>query len=258
MDFKIKGRKALVTGASRGIGRAIAQSLAEEGAEVVLVARNQEQLEDFRKEHGDQHISIAMDLTQDGEPAKLVEKLKKVGPIDIIVHNMGGNLDVTDPFCSVADWRKIYRFNLEVAVELNALLVPEMQKRKWGRVVHISSIAALENQGTVPYCAMKAALCSYTRSMGRYVSADGVAMSAVLPGAVFTEGGYWDYTSKNRPEHVEKYLNERMAIRRFGSLSEISSVVSFLCSEAASFVVGSSFLVDGGQGRSFMFGSEFE
>jgi 3-oxoacyl-[acyl-carrier protein] reductase len=98
---------------------------------------------------------------------------------------------------------------------------------------------------------VKAALNAYTRSFGRFVSADGINVSAVMPGAVFTEGGYWDTASRERPEHVEKYLSERMAIRRFGKPDEIGAIVAFLCSEHASFVVGSAVLVDGGQGRVF-------
>ena len=188
------------------------------------------------------------------QPAEMVEELKnKMGMPDIIIHNIGGNLNITDPLCDVKEWREIYRFNFEIAVELNQLLVPHLIDQKWGRIVHITSIAALENQGTVPYCSMKAALTAYTRSFGRYVSADGVAVSAVLPGAVYTEGGYWDITSKSRPEHVEKYLNERMAIKRFGEPNEIGNVVTFLCSQQASFITGSSFTVDGGQGRSFIY-----
>jgi 3-oxoacyl-[acyl-carrier protein] reductase len=170
---------------------------------------------------------------------------------DIVVHNLGGNLGITEPLCGIEDWRKIYRFNLEIAVELNHYFLPKMQERNWGRVVHISSIAALENQGTVPYCAFKAALTAYTRSIGRYVSPNGVNVTAVLPGAVFTEGGYWDTAVKERPEHVKKYLAERMAIKRFGEPDEIGNVVAFLCSDLASFVVGSAVLVDGGQGRVF-------
>ena len=88
-------------------------------------------------------------------------------------------------------------------------------------------------------------------SLGRYVSPDGINISSVLPGAVYTDGGYWDTTSKTRPEHVEKYLKERMAIQRFGEPEEIGRIVAFLCSEHASFIVGSAFTVDGGQGRCF-------
>ena len=87
--------------------------------------------------------------------------------------------------------------------------------------------------------------------MGRIYSKDGISMSSVLPGAIFTEGGYWDTTSQTNPEHVEKYLKERMAIQRFGTLDEISNIITFLCSEHAGFIVGSAFTVDGGQGRCF-------
>jgi 3-oxoacyl-[acyl-carrier protein] reductase len=252
MDLGIKNKKALVTGASRGLGRSIAECLAREGAAVALVARSSDQLDAFKKEFGNHHIGLTYDLMEKAAPGQMVGELSRAfGYPDIVVHNVGGTLDITEPFCSIEDWQKVYRFNLEIAVELNLLLLPHMQEQKWGRVVHISSVAALENQGTVPYCSMKAALCAYTRSMGRFVSKDGVNISAVLPGAVYTEGGYWDKTSKTRPEHVERYLSERMAIQRFGTPDEIGKVVAFLCSEYASFVVGSNLLVDGGQGKGF-------
>lgn len=257
MDLGIKDKIALVTGGGRGLGRSIASCLAQEGVKVAVVSRTAEDVDSFVKEHGPHHLGLTYDLLQDGQPSKMVEDLnKRLGHPDIIIHNLGGTLDITDPFCSVDQWRQVYRFNLEIAVELNLLLVPELIKKKWGRIIHISSISALENQGTVPYCAMKAALNSYTRSFGRFISQHGISVSSVLPGAVFTEDGYWDQASKTRPEHVEKYLNERMAIKRFGKPDEIGNVVTFLCSKQASFVVGSSFTVDGGQGRCFLFQHE--
>lgn len=254
MDLGIKGKRALVTGGGRGLGRSIASCLASEGVQVAVVSRTEEDLRAFVSENGNNHVGLTYDLMDPAAPSKMVaELMSEFGNPDIIVHNAGGNLEITDPFCPMDDWRKVYRFNLEIAVELNLLLVPQLQKNRWGRVIHIGSIAALENQGTVPYCSMKAALIAYTRSFGRYVASDGVNVSAVLPGAVFTENGYWDLTSKSRPEHVSKYLNERMAIKRFGKPDEIGKVVTFLCSEHASFVVGSSVLVDGGQGRVFQY-----
>jgi len=257
MDLGIAGKKALVTGGGRGLGRSIASCLAQEDVQVAVVARTTGDLESFVAEHGDKHIGLEYDLMPEGRPARMVEELReRMGLPDIIIHNVGGNLEITDPICGVEEWRKVYRFNLEIAVELNKLLVPHLIENRWGRVVHITSISALENQGTVPYCSMKAALTAYTRSFGRYVSRNGVAVSAVLPGAVYTEGGYWDVTSKTRPEHVEKYLKERMAIHRFGEPDEIGKVVAFLCSEHASFITGSSVTVDGGQGRCFLY--EFE
>jgi len=254
MNLGLNNRRALVTGAGRGLGRAIAQALAGEGVKVACVSRTEADLVDLVQsiggvEHG--HIGICMDLMPEAAPATLLSRLKNFGQLDIVVHNAGGTLDISNPFCTIEDWRKVYRFNFEIAVELNGLILPEMQKRKWGRVCHISSISAMENHGPVPYCSMKAALTAYTRSMGGVVAPDGVVISTILPGAVFTEGGYWDKTSKERPEHVNKYLTERQRIGRFGRPEEIGNFVAYLCSELASFNTGSIVPVDGGQGRGY-------
>jgi NAD(P)-dependent dehydrogenase (short-subunit alcohol dehydrogenase family) len=252
MELGIRGKKALVTGGGRGLGLAISSCLAREGADVAVVSRTEADVRAFVAAHGSRHIGLAYDLMDEGAPAAMVDELvRQFGYPDILIHNVGGTLGITEPLCGIADWRRVYRFNLEIAIELNLLLVPHLQEQKWGRVVHVSSIAGLENQGTVPYCSIKAALNAYTRSFGRFVASDGVAVSAVLPGAVFTAGGYWDVATRERPAHVAKYLDERMAIRRFGEPDEIGQVVAFLCSEHASFIVGSSILVDGGQGRAF-------
>lgn len=256
MELMISGRRALVTGGGRGIGKAIAQCLAREGVIVAAVSRTQADLRSLIESIGGEaagHVGIAMDLEPGGAPGQLLAKLEQggFGPIDIAVHNMGGTLNISDPFCSIEDWRRVYRFNFEVAVELNRLIVPDMQRRHWGRVVHISSISAMENHGPITYCAVKAALTAYTRSFGGVVAPDGVVVSAVLPGAVFTEEGYWDEASKERPEHVRKFLSERQRIGRFGQPEEIGNYVAYLCSELASFNTGSIVPIDGGQGRGY-------
>ena len=141
--------------------------------------------------------------------------------------------------------------NVEVALELNRAFIPYMIKKKWGRICHISSVSSIENQGSPSYCASKAALNAYVRSLARYVAKHNVILTSVMPGAVYTKDGYWDRESKTNPKKVKKYLSERMAIQRFGKTSEISEIVKFLCSDLATFFVGSAILVDGGQGRSF-------
>ena len=256
MDLGLKGKRALVTGAGRGIGQAIANCLAKEGVQVAIVARTGADVASVLEEMGGLskgHWGIAMDLTPDGAPAELLKGLKQArfNPIDIVVHNLGGILNIRDPFCSIHDWRRVYRLNFEVAVELNLNLVPLMQKQKWGRVIHISSISGMENHGPVPYCAVKAALTAYTRSFAGVVASDGVMISAVLPGAVFTEKGDWDKIQKENPEHVKKFLSERQRIGRFGKPEEIAQFVAFLSSQLASFNAGGIFPVDGGQGRGY-------
>lgn len=261
MDLGIRGKTALITGGGRGLGKNIAETLAGEGAVLIVNSRTQKDLDELtsslpRREGQTPHQFFCEDLSLTKGPQNLLDFLKQnqLEP-DIIVHNVGGNLNITNPLCTLEEWQSVMRINVEVAIELNRALIPSMQQKGWGRVCHVSSISGLENQGPPSYCAAKAALIAYTRSLGRYIAKDGIVMTSVLPGAVFTEGGYWDVASKTRPEHVKKYLTERMAIQRFGEPQEIGNVVAFLCSQLSSFSIGSAFLVDGGQGKVF-FGQE--
>ena len=254
MNLNIDNKIALVTGAGRGLGNGICKSLSNAGVMIIAVSRGQNGLDQLERDlsKSKRNHFIQCDLEEENSVKNLINILKKkdLSP-DIIVNNAGGSLGFTDPLKTSEGWKKVMRLNVEVGIEINEAFIPEMQNRKWGRICHISSIAALENQGPPAYCAAKAALNAYVRSLARYVSPDNVILTCVMPGAVFTEGGYWDKSSRIRPEHVKKYLDERMAIKRFGEISEITEAVTFLCSENASFCVGTSMLIDGGQGRVF-------
>lgn len=244
-------KKALVTGGSRGIGAAIVRELAAIGILVTIASRKSKALEDLLKElPGDGHSSYVIDLQSETEIHPFLDYVQNEG-FDIVVNNAGGNLGLTNPLDDFNSFRKVLDFNLGLAVDINARALPGMINRKWGRITHISSISALENQGPPQYCAAKSALNAYIRSVGRYVAADGVVVTGVMPGAVLTSGGYWDEVLQKRSEHAEKFLAERMAIKRFGEPKEISSLVAFLVSEESSFMSGSIVLADGGQGRSF-------
>ena len=180
-----------------------------------------------------------------------MELKENFGDPDILVNNLGGTLEITDPFCSLDDWKRVYRMNLEVAIELNNLVIPSMEDKKWGRIVNISSTAGMENNGPITYCTMKAALTGYTRSLGRVLAKTGIVMSAIMPGAVLTEGGYWDKALKERPEHATKYLEDRCPLGKLGEPDDIGTMVVVLCSNQARFCQGSIFPVDGGQGRHY-------
>jgi 3-oxoacyl-[acyl-carrier protein] reductase len=201
------------------------------------------------------HRSFACDLATSEGCQRLISFLESesLSP-DIVVNNVGGNLGMKNPLMPSEDFWDVMRFNLESSVALNAALIPAMVERGWGRICHVSSISSLENQGMPAYSAAKAALNAYIRGVGRFVGERNVVLTGVLPGAVFTEGGYWDEQTQSNPTHVESYLQNRMAVKRFGTPKEIADVVTFLVSDLSSFMVGSLVHADGGQGRVFFEG----
>jgi 3-oxoacyl-[acyl-carrier protein] reductase len=155
VELKLRDKVALVTAAGRGIGRAICLSLATEGARVFATSRTASDLESLLAAMGNddgRHRSFAMDLAAPGSPEELVEILKaSVGLPDIVVHNLGDTLGIKDPLCSMDDWDRVWRVNIGVSLELNRLIIPSMQERRWGRIVNIASTASLENNGPVTY-----------------------------------------------------------------------------------------------------------
>jgi 3-oxoacyl-[acyl-carrier protein] reductase len=254
MDLGIARRGAVVTGASRGIGRATALLLAAEGARVAICARTESDVEAVLAECGGRaagHRGYVLDLSAPAGPVELVHRLADFGDVDILVHNLGGTLGVNDPLAAPERWRDVFRLNLEVAIELNGLLVPAMASRAWGRVVTVLSLGAREHAGTIAYGTAKAALAAYTRGLARNVGRDGVVVSAVTPGAVLTEDGHWANQTRTNPERVAAYLAAETIRGRFIEPREVAAVIAFLCSEPASACGGTFIGVDAGQGRSF-------
>ena len=170
---------------------------------------------------------------------------------DIVVNNVGGDMKNKNSFTSYNNYEKIFRLNLGSSIELNNEVIPFLKKKKWGRICHVSSISAVENHGTPAYCASKSALNAYVRSLGRQLIKNNIVMSAVMPGAFITKDGYWDNVRKKNKKKFNYFKKNRIAAMRFGNVEEISNVVAFLCGKNVSFCAGSTFLVDGGQGRVF-------
>jgi 3-oxoacyl-[acyl-carrier protein] reductase len=250
MHFGITEKRALVTGAGRGLGRSIALALAREGAKVAIVSRSVPDLTSLLEDMGGVaagHYSLPADLMPDDAPTRLLQDLSRhFGPLDIAVHNLGGTLNVREPLCTVMDWRRLWRLNLEIAIEMNRIIVPDMQARGWGRVVHISSIAPVRGRSSIPYTTVKGAVNAYVRGLGCAVAKSGVVVTAVMPGSIRTEGGHWDIAMQQNPDQVKQYAAESIATGRFGKPEEVSDFVAFLCSERASFFAGSVIPVDGG------------
>lgn len=251
MQFKFNKKLVLITGSTKGIGFDVALRFLNYGAKVIITGR-QLSRKNEDKIKGKDYVFFKVNFQNIVETKKFLKKFrnKKLFP-DIIVNNVGGNENVKNPLCDTKDWQKVININLLTAIEVNNFFIPHMKKKKWGRICHISSISALENQGHPAYCAVKAAINAYVRSVGRYLSKDKIVMNCVMPGAILTENGYWDVLRKNNRKVYTNYTKNRMAIQRLGTPSEISNFIIFSCSEYASFSVGSAFLVDGGQGKSF-------
>lgn len=250
MDLGISGKLALVTGAGRGIGRSIAIELSREGAVVVAVSRSPESLKSLHAEMsvtGGHHRTICVNLAEAGAPSSVAHSVvRDVGVPDIVIHNLGGSLGVTDPLAGWQEWQKVWRFNVGVPVEMNTVLIPQMVEKKWGRIVHVSSSAASTFQGYPAYVSAKAALNAYVRTVGRAMANANIVMSAVAPGPIFGEGRYLARLEREDPAAWAEYVRHHLPIGRLGRPEEIATAVVFLCSKLASFAVSAIVPVDGG------------
>jgi len=243
MDLGIAGRRVLVTGASQGIGRAIAQEFANESCEVTVLARRKEELEKLVHEMGGQekgHDFYVVDLMRDNAPTETSNHLlEKNGTYDIVVHNLGGTLNIRDPLSPWEDWQKVLRYNAGISIDMNKVLVPRMQEQNWGRIVNISSLSAKHLRGCGPYGAAKAFLDAYTQVMGKSLAKSNIIVSAVSPSSIYAPGGHWD-PEKYSGEEKEKFLVKRADMMKhycprgkLGEAKDISGLVVFLCSEKA-------------------------
>ncbi|HBR18392.1 MAG TPA: NAD(P)-dependent oxidoreductase [Deltaproteobacteria bacterium] len=250
MDLGIDGKRVLVTGASQGLGRRIALDFAEEGCKVAVIARNAEKLQnlvDQMEGHQKGHAFYAVDLMLEGAPTAAVNELTaKDGPFDIVIHNVGGTLQVRNPLSPMEEWYRVWKYNVGIAIEINDIVIPYMQAEQWGRIIHISSIAGIMLMGSGPYAAAKAYLNAYTKVLGRAVAPTGVVVSALLPGAFFAEGGHWDNVRKTNLAKEQDFLGHHQAIGRLGTPEEISSFALFMASKWSTFATASLITVDGG------------
>ena len=248
MTDQLAGRTAIVTGASRGIGRAVAELLAARGANVVLGARSAEALDDALasvEAHGARGIAVPGDVTADDTPAALVSAaLDTFGGLDILVNNAGGNSFMA-PLATMrmSGWHKTMTLNLDCVVRLIQAALPALAASGRGSIVNVSSVSALRGSPLMAhYGAAKAALVSVTQSLAIEAAGDGVRVNALVPGWVET-----DLTGFLRADAgLEAAVLDRVPMRRWGRPDEIAQAALFLASDASSFMTGQSLVVDGG------------
>ena len=261
MDLQLDGKTALITGGSKGIGKGIADALAAEGCNLVICARHEEQLQSAAEElkaHGVEVEAVQADLTKASDIDKLVDAATdRFKGIDILINNAGmvgenGAFEDT----SVEEWKALFELNLFAVIAVTKKIIPQMKEQGWGRVINISS----EN-GTQPYPDMmhynasKAALDNFSKALSKEYAKDGILVNTVSPAFIQTplvddmmeQGAEKQGISKG--EMIQQFLDNNrphLELKRPGRIEEVGALVAFLCSEKASFIVGSNYRIDGG------------
>lgn len=251
--LELEGKIALVTGGTKGIGKAIADKLADGGAQVIVTARNYPGETDLK------YHFIAADLSNAEDITRVANEIhEKFGKIDILINNMGANTFPGGGFGMLTDehWDQALQVNLLSAVRLDRVLLPEMMKQKSGVIIHISTVSALLPiwEATMAYSVAKAALNAYSKTLANEVAAQGVRVVTVSPGLNKTQSmaTFLDDLAKSAGITVEEMTGNLMArlggipMGRMAEPEETAELVRFLVSPRASYITGANYIIDGG------------
>ena len=252
MDLGLEGRSAIVTGGSRGIGLSIAEALAAEGARVTICARNEDRLAEAAKRvtaAGADVLTVACDVTSREDCERLIEAAaERFGGIDILVNNAGASVRGDD---LDAVWRDSFELNTLASVRLMELAKPYLAEAEGGgAVVNISSIFGRESGGSPQYNATKSAQLAMGKVYALDWAQQGVRMNTIAPGSIAFPGGSWGQRLEDDPKAMAAFIEANIAGGRFGKPEEVAAVVAFVVSPRASWLIGATINVDGGQSRS--------
>lgn len=250
MNLGLQDRVAAVTGGSRGLGYAIAQSLLGEGCRVAICARDQAPLEAAARTLGPDVFARSADVAKAGEAEAFIEAAAShFGGLDILVHNAGGGggagLESAD-----AEFTQSLEVNALAGLRAARAAVPFMRRQQRGRIIFIASVYGRESGGRAGYNLAKAAEISLAKSLSRELAVDNILVNSVAPGSIMFPGGSWERRQQTDPEGIAAFVRSDLPLGRFGRPEEVAAVVTFLASDRAGLVTGACWTVDGGQSRS--------
>ena len=258
MNLDLAGKVAIITGSSRGLGLAAARALAEEGAHVVLCARGEDTLKESAATvekvaaSNARVTAVAADLaTEDGARRVVDAAIAAFGRIDVLVNNIGTAKGADLESTTDADWQEAMDQTLFPAVRMSRLAVPHMRKQRGGAIVIVSSIFGREAGGRMTYNAVKAAEISLTKSLAQQLAKDQIRVVSVAPGSILFEGGSWWKRQQADPDGIAKFVKQELPFGRFGKPEEVGAAIAFLASPKASWISGTTVVVDGCQSRMF-------
>lgn len=247
-SFRVDGRRALVTGGAKGLGRVMAETLAQAGADVAVCSRTESEsvaaAREISESTGRRSLGLGADVTRDADVSRLVSEVEaRFGPIDILINNAGINRRGAPDELSEADWDAVVDVNLKAPFLVARRIGPKMAERGWGRIINLGSILSVIGiAGRAPYASAKAGVLNLTRVLALEWATRGVTVNALCPGPFATD--------MNKPvlEDPEKYkaFVSKIPMGRWGEVHEVAGAALFLASDASSFVTGSALFVDGG------------
>ncbi|UTR07691.1 SDR family oxidoreductase [Alkalihalobacillus sp. LMS6] len=244
MNLQLNGKAVFVTGGTKGIGKAIAESFAAEGCKVAVCARHE--VDNFSED-----IPIILgDITKFEERERIFKEVTaSIGPIDILINNAGGSNGAEIEKTTLDDFHQAFELNYFSAVHFSKLVLPGMKANKEGAIIQVSSIFGRESGGKATYNNAKAALISFTKALADEVMKEGIRVNSVAPGSILHPTGNWQKRLDENPEKINNFVEANIPAGRFGTPEEIADVVVFMASSKASWVTGSSLQVDGGQSK---------
>lgn len=253
MDLHLTGKAALVTGGSRGIGRATALRLADEGCAVAICARGAADVNRTMaelQERGATAYGICVDIGQDGEVERFVsEAAAALGRVDLLVANAGGSSGGRLSHSTPEEWRTTFELNVGHVARAARSCVPLMTAAGGGAIAIIASISGWKPAPRPQYGAAKAAEIYLAMELGRELALERIRVNAVSPGSILFPGGGWDDMRRNEPERFAQFIERDLPAGRLGTADEVADVVTFLLSDRASWINGTHICVDGAQGR---------